>query len=102
MFVNAAGGPYSKDVLRRRLRRHSKAVGIKTVTPYSLRHSFASMQADAGINQFSLASLMGHTSTRTTARYVHNSDEHFRTLMDRQADAVKALLEPKLTLKVAG
>ena len=102
VFVNAAGTPYTKDALRRRLRRQSKAIGIKTVTPYSLRHTFASMQADAGTNQLSLAQLMGHTSPRTTARYIHNSDEHYRKVMDRHAEEVTELLEPKLALKAAG
>ena len=101
VFVNAAGTPYTKDVLRRRLRRQSKAIGIKTVTPYSLRHTFASMQAESGTNQLSLAQLMGHTSPRTTARYVHNSDEHYRKVMSRQADMVKGLLEPQDARKIA-
>ena len=101
IFVNAAGTPYSKDVLRRRLRRHSKVVGVKTITPYSLRHTFASMQAESGINQISLSQLMGHTSPRTTARYVHNSDEHYRAVMTKHAGQVAGLLSWNATEKTA-
>ena len=50
------------------------------------------MQAEAGVNQISLSQLMGHTSSGTTVRYVHNSDEHYRTVMTKHAEQVSDLL----------
>jgi hypothetical protein len=40
----------------------------------------------------SLAQLLGHTTVRTTVRYVHNSDGYYRAAMGRQAQQVNAIL----------
>ena len=49
---------------------------IEQKPPYALRHTFASMQADGDTNMVALGQLMGHSSTRTTARYIRTSCEH--------------------------
>ncbi|NLF02427.1 MAG: tyrosine-type recombinase/integrase [Anaerolineales bacterium] len=58
----------------------------------SLRHTFASRQADGDINIVTLGQLMGHTSTRTTARYIRASAEHHKQTVDRTASHILALL----------
>jgi len=44
---------------------------------HQLRHSFATHMLEAGMNIFALQRLLGHTSLRTTARYVHLTDSDF-------------------------
>jgi integrase len=99
VFLNAAGGPYTRYSLRNRLRRLCRRVGLKdadgaekTLTPYSLRHTFASLESDAGIESTALAGLMGHSTTRTLDRYVSNTYEHHRKAVGAVESRIKGLL----------
>ena len=78
VFLNEAGKPYTASVFRQRLKRWCERAGIQPRSPYSLRHTFGSAEAEAGVNQAVLAQLMGHTQLRTTARYVNHNAEHHR------------------------
>lgn len=76
-FLNSQGEPWTPNAVRcgvRRLRARQlvpdDGSGENWVA-YSLRHSGATELASQGIRDFVLAELMGHASTRTTARYVH-------------------------------
>jgi integrase len=46
----------------------------KDVTPHVLRHSFASLAADIGYSEATIASLIGHTGRSVTSRYMHAAD----------------------------
>ena len=76
VFLNGSETPYTKDALRNRMIRWCRRAGIPDITPYALRHTFASLESDAHIESTALARLMGHSTVRTLARYVSNSHEH--------------------------
>jgi integrase len=95
IFLNDEGTPYTAGVYRRRLERWCKKAKIPVKPPYALRHSFASLQADENTNIVALGQLMGHTSTRTTARYIRASAEHQRQAVDRTAAHILTLLPKK-------
>lgn len=44
------------------------------VTPHVLRHSFASLAADIGYSEPTIAALVGHKGHTITSRYVHSAD----------------------------
>ena len=44
------------------------------VTPHVLRHSFASLAADLGYSEPTIAALVGHKGRSITSRYVHSAD----------------------------
>jgi len=44
------------------------------VTPHVLRHSFASIAADLGYSEPTIAALIGHLGHSITSRYVHSAD----------------------------
>jgi integrase len=44
------------------------------VTPHVLRHSFASLAADLGYSEPTIAALVGHKGHTVTSRYVHSAD----------------------------
>jgi integrase len=44
------------------------------VTPHVLRHSFASLAADMGYSEPTIAALIGHKGHTVTSRYVHSAD----------------------------
>ena len=44
------------------------------ITAHTLRHSFASLAADLGYSEPTIAALVGHKGRTTTSRYVHAAD----------------------------
>jgi integrase len=45
------------------------------VTPHTLRHSFASLAADLGLADHTIAGLLGHSRSSITSRYMHLADK---------------------------
>ena len=55
--------------------RIANSAGLSNhVTPHVFRHSFASLAADLGYSEPSIAALIGHAGRSTTSRYVHTAD----------------------------
>ena len=53
----------------------AKLGGVPTsVTPHTLRHSFASLAGDLGYSETTIAALVGHKGRSITSRYVHAAD----------------------------
>lgn len=79
LFVNGDGEPYKAGSFRQRLHRWCKRAGIKPRSPYALRHTFGSLEAEANVNQAVIGQVMGHTQLRTTTRYIANNYEHHKS-----------------------
>jgi integrase len=92
VFVNAHGRPYTQSGLHGRLRRWCLRAGIPARSPYSLRHTFGSLQAEANINQTSISQIMGHGNIRTASRYIANNADHHKNAISAIASRVKDLL----------
>jgi integrase len=105
VFLNNDGTPYTSHAFRRRLTRACTRAKIPNRPPYALRHKFASMHAEDGTNIVTLGQLMGHTNTRTTARYITATAAHHRLLVEKTASHVSSLLpkavEPEEEQKMA-
>lgn len=77
IFLNSKGRPWTANAVRCRFRRLRIAAGMtadargERIVAYTLRHTGATAAAAAGLRDFTLAEVLGHASTRTTARYVH-------------------------------
>jgi integrase len=70
------GAPYVFDCGHGRpvgeLRLHWLRLGMaKDVSPHVLRHSFASLAADLGLADSTIAGLIGHKQQSITSRYLH-------------------------------
>ena len=62
------------------------------ITPHVLRHSFASLAADLGYNEPTIASLLGHKTHSITSRYVHSADAVLMAAADAVANATMKLM----------
>ncbi len=62
------------------------------VTPHVLRHSFASLAADLGYSEPTIAALIGHKGHTVTSRYMHAADTVLLAAADAVADRTRALM----------
>jgi integrase len=62
------------------------------VTPHTFRHSFASLAADMGYSEPTIAALIGHAGRSMTSRYVHSADAVLLAAADAVADRTLTLM----------
>ncbi len=91
VFASSSGGMpivgYRKMWLR-----IAKLGGLPAdITPHVLRHSFASLAADLGYNEPTIATLLGHKAHSITSRYVHSADAVLLAAADAVANATMKL-----------
>ena len=70
------------------LRVAAKAGLASDVTPHVLRHSFASIAADLGFSELTIAALLGHKKASVTSKYAHHADAILLQAADGVADRV--------------
>jgi len=74
---DSRGRAWTANAVRCRMRRLRGRAGLgadrrgERIVCYSFRHTMATAAAAKGVRDWMLAGLLGHASTRTTARYVH-------------------------------
>lgn len=81
LFEGEEGMPYSPTSVGNIVKRASKKANIaKTVTPHTLRHSFATHLLESGTDLRYIQLLLGHNSTKTTEIYTHVSTTNFNSI----------------------
>lgn len=74
--VDSAGKPLIFGRLRNALNKMTKSMGIATIHPHTLRHTFATRQVEAGMDYKALQGILGHAKlSMTMDLYVHASDD---------------------------
>jgi integrase len=74
------------------LRIAAKAKLPSEVTPHVLRHSFASISADLGLSELTIAALLGHKKAIVTSNYAHHADVVLLQTADAVANRIAELL----------
>ena len=79
LFLNARGGPLSRQSAWSILRTAAERAGIDAeLSPHTLRHSFATHLLDGGADVRVVQELLGHASVTTTQVYTLVTVERLR------------------------
>lgn len=83
VFRNLRGVVLTGRSIERMIKKYLVEAGLDvTVTPHTLRHSFATHLLDAGADLRSVQELLGHASVSTTQIYTHVSVEHLKRVYE--------------------
>jgi len=82
------GAHYSSRSIEHIVKQTAIKAGIKkSISPHTLRHSFATHMLEKGVNLKRLQMLMGHNSIKTTSIYLHLANIDSVTLPDLTSKA---------------
>ncbi len=85
LFISDRGKPMDAAALRRRFDRLARIAGLpSSVTPHTMRHTFATELLEGGADLRSVQELLGHSSLSTTQIYTHLTPERLKVTL-RQA-----------------
>ncbi len=81
VFVSRSGRPLSRIDLWMLVKKHCRRAGLPTsVSPHTLRHSFATHLLAGGADLRTVQELLGHSSIRTTQHYTHVDRKRLKEL----------------------
>ena len=84
LFMNKHGGRLSSRSVRRKLDKYLKEAGLDpTISPHTLRHSFATHMLRGGAPLRSVQELLGHANISTTQVYTQIANEHVRQVYEK-------------------
>jgi len=84
LFLNRFGRPLSRQALWGLLKKFARRAGLRaSVSPHTLRHSFASHLLEGGADLRSVQAMLGHADISTTQIYTHLSSRAVRDMYMR-------------------
>lgn len=84
LFCKSNGKPYSDDYISRSFLNAKRDAGIEgNITLHSVRHAHATNLSREGVPPHTIKTLLGHSSIKTTERYLHETKESLRKGIDK-------------------
>ena len=84
LFVNKHGKRLSTRSVRRKMDKYLKMAGLDpSISPHTLRHSFATHMLNNGADLRSVQELLGHQSLSTTQIYTHLTTKKLKEVYDK-------------------
>lgn len=83
------GKQFTRQLAWAMIKTRAEEVGIKNVSPHTLRHSFATHLLQHGADSRSVQALLGHSDISTTQIYTHITDGHLRSAYNRHHPRAK-------------
>ena len=82
VFISARGTSLTRQSIFLLVKSLAEKAGIKkTISPHTLRHSFATHLLEGGADLRAVQQMLGHSSISTTEIYTHVSDEYLREVI---------------------
>jgi len=79
VMLNARGRPFGRTAIWALVKESARRAGIsKTVSPHTLRHTFATHLLEGGADLAAVQELLGHADISTTQIYTHVDREYLR------------------------
>jgi integrase len=69
-----------------------KSADLPGLTPHGLRHAFASVAADLGYTEPTIAAMLGHATHSITGRYIHHLDAALTAAADKVAGRIADMM----------
>jgi integrase/recombinase XerC len=83
VFLNLRGGRLTTRSVARIVARYSNRLAGGSVSPHTLRHSFATHLLDEGADLRSIQEMLGHVSLSTTQKYTHLATDQLLAVYDK-------------------
>ena len=84
LFLSTRGKPIDRITVWERVRHYAKAAGIiKSISPHTLRHSFATHLLENGADLRIIQEMLGHEDIGTTDRYTHVANSRIKNSFAR-------------------
>ena len=83
LFLNNRGEPLTRVMVFNIIKQAARLAGIdKSISPHTLRHSYATHLLEGGANIRQVQELLGHESISTTEVYTHVNRKHLRGVVE--------------------